>query len=144
MTGLGVRIADARRHTYVFRYRVKGAGTERMHTIGDAGHWHEDNWHEHKWCPGAWNVKAARKEAAALRQRVDRGEDPMGDLHAQRTAPTVADLWAIFEAERLPARRPSTAAEYQRQAAQHILPTLGRHTVASVSREQIGAGSRMP
>jgi integrase len=133
-TGLGVRVTAARRHTYVFRYRVKGAGTERMKTIGDAGHWRED-----KWCPGAWTEKAARREAAALRQRTDRGDDPMGDLHAQRTAPTIADLWAIFEAERLPARRPSTAAEYKRQAAQHILPALGRHAVATVSREQIGA-----
>lgn len=133
-TGLGVRVTAARRHVFVFRYRVKGTGTERMHTIGDAGHWQDG-----KWRPGAWSLKAARKEAAALRQRVDQGNDPMGELHAQRTAPTVADLWDTFEAEWIPSKRPSTAAEYKRQAKQHILPELGRDTVVSITRDQIKA-----
>src|SRR5689334_2560003 len=90
-TGLGVRVTAARRHVFVFRYRLKAGGTERTYTIGDAGHWHDGMWR-----PGAWNVRAARREAAALRQRVDRGEDPQGELHAARTAPTVAELWAAF------------------------------------------------
>jgi integrase len=133
-TGLGVRVTAARRHVFVFRYRTKGSGIERMHTIGDAGHWHGE-----KWRPGVWNLKGARKEAGTLRQRVDQGGDPMGELHAQRTAPTLSELWSIFEEEWLPSKRPSTGAEYKRQAKTYILPKLGRDTVASVDREQIKA-----
>ena len=134
VTGLGVRVTTARRHTYVFRYRTKGTGTERTHTIGDAGHWQADAWR-----PGAWTLKAARKEAGELRRTVDGGGDPMGALHAMRAAPDVANLWAIFSKEWLPSKRPSTAADYKRQAVQYIVPKLGNHTVAAVTRDQIKA-----
>lgn len=63
----------------------------------------------------------------------------MGARDEARTAPTVADLWAAFEADHLPTRRPSTAGEYRRQAAQYILPRLGQHRVAAVKREDIAA-----
>jgi hypothetical protein len=39
-----------------------------------------------------WGTAAARSEAAELKQTVDRGGDPLGDVKATRTAPTVNDL----------------------------------------------------
>ncbi len=125
--GLGVRVTAARRHTYVFRYRVKGTRIERLHTVGDAGHWRTGRWE-----PGAWTIKKARDEAEKLRREVDGGGDPMGDLHAARAAPTVADLADRFIAEHLPRKRPSTQDEYRRLLRVHILPALGNKRVADL------------
>jgi integrase len=122
--GLGVRITAARRHTFVFRYRVKASGIERLHTIGDAGHWEGETWK-----PGAWTVKTARRQAEELRRVVDGGGDPTGDLHSARAAPTVTDLAARFEKEHLPRLRLGTQVEYRRLLRIHILPALGSKRV---------------
>lgn len=120
--GLGVRVTSAGARAYVFNYRVKGAGTERRVTIGDA----KD-----------WTLKAARDKASMLRRRVDDGEDPMGDLHAQREAPTVNELADRFEAEHLTKRRPSTVRDYKTMLRLYVRPELGNRKVAAVEREDI-------
>src|ERR1039458_2059597 len=74
--GLGVRVTTARLMTYIFNYRVKGSGTERRVTMGDAGRWETEEWKS-----AAWTLKKARERAKELRRQVDAGEDPMGNLH---------------------------------------------------------------
>jgi integrase len=130
--GLGARVTAAGRHTFVFRYRVRSTGTERTHTIGDAGHWAGGEWKA-----DAWTVAKARKEAAALRQRVDQGGDPMGDLHAARAEPTVADLAARFRAEHMLNLRPGTQDAYERLLRVHILPALGSRRVVDLRHADV-------
>ena len=61
----------------------------------------------------AWSVAAARERAAELRRAVDTGHDPVGELAAERGAPSVADLCVRFAEEHLPKLRPSTRAMYR-------------------------------
>jgi hypothetical protein len=42
-----------------------------------------------------WRVTEARAEAKRLKQIVDQGGDPFGDMQAERDAPTVAELLSI-------------------------------------------------
>lgn len=120
MPGFGIRLTAGGARSFILNYRT--AGRERRLTIGSVP---------------AWNVAAARKRAAALRQQIDRGEDPLAIRDEIRTGSTVADLWAVFAADHLGQRRPSTQAEYSRQAKQQILPRFGRLRVASITREDI-------
>lgn len=131
--GLGLRVTSAGARAFVFNYRTKG-GTERRITIGTAGRWDEKTWVQ-----GAWTLKAARKRARDLRQRVDQGEDPMGDIHAERAAPTVSDLADRFEAEHLPRRRPTTIDSYKRLLRVHIRPAIGTKKVADLRHADVEA-----
>ena len=77
---------------------------------------------------GDWTAAAARSEARRLRQSIDRGEDPMAEIEAERAAPTVAELCDRFEQEHLPRKRPGTADDYRQMIANHIRPHFGRHS----------------
>ncbi|GAB0119922.1 tyrosine-type recombinase/integrase [Acidisoma sp. 7E03] len=134
--GLGLRITSAGARAYIFNYRTKG-GTERRITIGTAGRWEDKVWRD-----GAWSLKAARKRAKELRQRIDVGEDPMGDLHAERAAPTVNDLADRFEKEHLPRKRPTTVDSYKRLLRVHIRPAIGTKKVADLRHADIEAMHR--
>jgi hypothetical protein len=84
--GLGVRVTAAGAKAFVLNYRTRG-GRERRFTIGTFPE---------------WTPAAAVEEAASLRQRIDRGEDPLADVEADRAAKTVDDLCNRFLEEWLP------------------------------------------
>src|SRR5215467_7838890 len=67
--GFGVRITSGGARSFVMNYR--SAGVERRLTIGQ----YPD-----------WSVLRAIKEARALRQRIDRGQDPLADRRKQESA----------------------------------------------------------
>ncbi len=121
--GFGCRVTAAGARSFVLNYRTK-AGRERRYTIGQFP---------------TWKVAAAKAEAAELRKRVDRGEDPLGDIAAVRLAPTVADLCRRFEGEHFPRLRPGTRADYKSLIDRHILPALKNQKVADVSFSDIDA-----
>lgn len=121
--GFGCRVTAAGARSFVLNYRTK-AGRERRYTIGQFP---------------TWKVAAARAEAAELKKRVDRGEDPLGDIAAVRLAPTVADLCRRFEGEHFPRLRPGTQADYKSLIDRHILPALKNHKVADVSFSEVDA-----
>jgi integrase len=126
--GFGVRVTAAGARSFILDYRVRGSGRQRRYTIGRVGG------------DGGWTVGAARIEARRLRRLVDEGGDPMADIEAEREAPTVADLCDRFEAEHLPKKRPSTAADYKAILKNHVRPHFGLHTkVAEVRFEDIDA-----
>ena len=93
--GFGVRTTAAGAKSFVLNYRA--GGRERRYTIGSVPD---------------WTVRAAREKAKELKRRIDNGEDPMAERHAERTAPTMGDLADRFEAEHLTKRRASTARDY--------------------------------
>ena len=118
--GLGLRITRNNARGWIFNYRVKGV--ERRLTIGAFSD---------------WPLKLAREEAQRLRRLVDQGRDPMAERHADRTAPTVRELFARWQAEKAPAMRPRSRVEQERLFRQCIEPELGSRKVADVTHEDI-------
>lgn len=118
LKGFACRVTSTGKRSFVLNYWVPGR--ERRITIG---------------AYPAWTVAAAREEAKALRQRIDKGEDPMADRHEERAAPTIDDLAKDYE-ERHAARKRTGAADV---ATLHrfILPALGKFKVRDVTHRQI-------
>src|SRR6516164_9708854 len=128
LTGFLVRIfAPAKAHpkgtrTFYLSYWLK---SEKRYRIG--------SWPD-------WSVTAARAEAKAIRQRVDRGEDPATVRRDLRDAPSVQDLWERYRTERLPRKAPKSQHDDTKMAERHILPHLGRgRRVAEVHHADIAA-----
>ena len=115
--GFGVRVTASGARAFVLNYRT-GAGRERRFTIGSFPD---------------WRTAAARQEAAELKKRVDRGEDPLGEFQDARDAKTMADLCQRFRTEHLPKKRPSTQRDYAGIIDAHILPALKQRKVAEIT-----------
>jgi integrase len=99
-----------------------------------------------------WSVTAARAEAKAIRQRVDRGEDPATVRRELRDAPTMQDLWERYRTEHLPRKAPKSQHDDTKMVERHILPHLGsdrrvaevHHAdIAALHREITGSGRRV-
>jgi integrase len=120
--GFGCRVTAAGARAYVLNYTTK-SGRERRITIGGC----DD-----------WAATGARAKARELRREIDNGGDPLGDIEAERGAPTMVDLIERFEDEHLPRKRPGTAADYRRMLNNHIRPHFGTHTkIADVRFEDV-------
>jgi site-specific recombinase XerD len=87
-----------------------------------------------------WSTTAARAKARELRREIDAGGDPLAEIEAERSAPTVAEVIDRFEAEHLPRKRPQTARDYRRMLDNHIRPHFGAHAkVADVVYADVDA-----
>jgi integrase len=115
--GFGARITAGGVRAFILNYRVRGTGLARRYTIGS----YPD-----------WSVAAARERAKELKQEVDSGGDPQGQLKADREAPTIADLCARFKEEHLHRLRPKTQADYRLIIDNDLVPALGKFKVAAV------------
>ncbi len=124
--GFGVRVTAAGARSYILRYTTR-AGRERTFTIGDAA---------------AWKTTAARAKARDLRRDIEDGGDPLGEVEAERAAPTMAELCDRFEHEHLPRKRQRTADEYRRMLAVHVRPHFGPH--AKVAGRDVRRRRRAP
>src|SRR5215207_3727300 len=93
--GFAARVTAKGARAFVLNYRA--GGRERRYTIGSFPD---------------WSATAARDEAKALKKLVDRGQDPMGERHEERAAPTVGELIDRYVTDILPKRRDSTRREY--------------------------------
>jgi integrase len=120
--GFGVRITAAGARAFILNYRA--GGVERRITIGS----YPD-----------WSIAAARDRARELKREVDRGNDPMGERHDDRAAPTVHDLWLRYEREHLPHKAPRAQADDRAMFRDYILPDLGRIKVKDVRPTDIDA-----
>ncbi len=114
--GFGIRITAAGTKVFIFNYRVKGNRRERRYTIGGY--------------PTPWTVQRARKKADALKRDVDNGKDPMGDLHAERGAPTVKELADRYLEEHAAKKR--SLRDDVSMIENTIHPRLGKLKVADV------------
>lgn len=118
--GFGVRITAAGARSFIVNYRV--AGRERRITIGSFPD---------------WSTVAARDEAKRLKQRIDRGEDPLEERQEERAAPTVADLIDRFKEDELPRKRPLTQRDYARWLDRFVAPKLGPMKVVDVKHADL-------
>jgi integrase len=107
------------RRDFVVRYTTR-AGIERLYPIGP--------WPR-------WNTQRARKRADEILTEVDRGADPMGEEHARRRAPTVAELIETFTADHLPTLAANTATGYAQQLRDYVAPAIGRKRVDDVEHK---------
>lgn len=121
--GFGVRVTKNGSRAFILNYRTR-TGRERRYTIGNSPD---------------WKTAAARDEARSLKQRIDRGEDPLAEVEADRAAPTVADMCQRFAEDHLPRLRPITARDYKAQIDRDILPVLGRAKVEDVTFSDVDA-----
>jgi len=119
--------------TYVLKFRT-AEGRQRWHTIGRHG--------------APWTPDTAREEAKRLLGDVVKGGDPATDKSAKRNAATVADLCEQYLADavagrlltrRKTSKKPSTLATDKGRIERHIVPLLGRLSVAAVTREDVDA-----
>ncbi len=121
--GFGCRVTAKGARAFVVNYRTR-TGRERRYTIG---------------LFPDWKTGPARSEAGELKKRIDRGEDPLAEIEADRHAKTVADLCDRFEDQHFSRLRPSTSQEYRAQIRREILPELKRLKVAEVTFSDIDA-----
>lgn len=120
--GFGIRITTAGAKAFILNYRL--GGQERRITIGSFPD---------------WTVTAAREQAKNLKRKVDVGQDPMGERHKERAAPTVADLAQLYRELHLQRKRPSSRRNDEVIMSRHILPALGKRRLADMRRTEIAA-----
>jgi integrase len=118
--GFGFRVTAGGARAFVLNYRVNGR--ERRYTIGS----YPD-----------WSVAAAREEAKRLKREVNKGYDTMGQKHADRTAPTVADLSDRYLSEHAIRKAPRAQRDDRSMIEKLVLPEIGRLKVFEVRREDI-------
>ena len=120
--GFGCRVTAAGSRAFVLNYSVRGNGRQRRYTIGAFPD---------------WTVAMARARAKELRRQINEGGDPLGDIEADRSAVTMAELCDRFETEHLPKRRPGTRIDYHSILSKHIRPHFGRIKVAAVTHNDV-------
>jgi len=118
LPGFGLRITAKGVRSFILNYRIKGR--ERRITIGQYP---------------TWTVLAARKQAEQLRRKIDLGVDPLDERIAERSAPTVRDLFDRYAAEHLPMKAPRSAADDRSMWIKDILPMLGPKKVADLDTQ---------
>ena len=122
LPGFGVRVYGSGRKTYVVQSR--GPNGSRRVMIGRHG---------------KVSAEQARKQAAAVIDRIRAGESPLPERAEPETEPTVADLAERYLRTHVAVEcKPSSAQRY-RQALKHILPVLGEMPVGSVEREHVAS-----
>ena len=120
LTGFGVRVYASGRKVYVVQVRGP-AGSMRRATLGVHG----------KVAPDA-----ARKDAAAVIDRIRRGEEPFPPAPAPE--PTVADLAERYMTAHVEVNcRPKTVETFRRAVDRYIVPELGHLALSAVERSHM-------
>jgi integrase len=120
--GFGVRVTATGARAFVLNYRLRGR--EHRFTIGA--------WPD-------WSVLKAVREARSLRQRIDRGENPIEDRAPSPTTGTVASLLDDFVARHVRNKnRPLRSAdEYESAFERLVKPRIGKLGIYEVRRSHV-------
>jgi integrase len=116
-----VRVTSNGAKAFVLDYRIRRR--QYRYTIG--------TWPD-------WSALRAVREARELRQRVDRGENPLDDRAPPPTVKTVADVIDEF-VNRYVSGKLRSAREYERAFARFVIPTVGKEPIYDVRRSQVAA-----
>jgi integrase len=114
--GFGVRVTANGVRAYVLNYSLNGK--EHRYTIGNVAN---------------WNVQEAVKEARALRQRIDRGEDPMAKAPAIEAKKTITEILDNF-LKRSRLKRPD---HYTSVFERFVKPAFGQLPINELKRRHI-------
>jgi integrase len=121
LPGFGIRIKPSGAKTYLIQYR-RGA-RQRRYAIGACG---------------TFRLEEARERARRLLVSIRDGGDPSGDRKQKRQAPTVQALAERYLEEYAEThKRPSSVKADRRNIENHIIPLIGRLTVADVTRADV-------
>jgi len=120
--GFGVRVTAAGARAFVLNYRLRGR--EHRFTIGA--------WPD-------WSALKAVREARNLRQRIDRGENPLEDRTPSPATATVASILDDFVAQHVrntnqPLR---SADEYESAFKRLVKPRIGKLGIYEVRRSHV-------
>jgi integrase len=111
--GFGVRVTANGARSYVLNYSINGH--ERRLTIGSTA---------------AWTVTEAVKEARQLRQRIDRGDDPLAKPVRVEAKKTVGEILDLF-LKRARLRRPD---HYESVFKRFVKPAFGDMPINELRR----------
>jgi integrase len=120
-SGFGVRVTANGARAFILNYR-NSSQQERRITIG----LYPD-----------WSVLAAVREARQLRQRIDRGEDPLADRRkveaaSRDTLKNIMDEFFAREGGKLKSAEPR-----KRMLERLVIPEIGNRDIASIKRSEI-------
>ena len=120
--GFGVRVTAAGARAFVLNYRLRGR--EHRFTIGA--------WPD-------WSALKAVREARNLRQRVDRGENPIEDRAPSPTTVTVASILDDFVARHVRNKNQPlrSADEYESAFNRLVKPRIGNLGIYEVRRSHV-------
>lgn len=118
--GFGVRVTPNGVRSFILRYSFKGR--DRQYTIGQ----HPN-----------WTLVEAVKEARTLRQRVDRGEDPLdvrqvAEAIAKDTVKAVCERYFGLDGKDLRSRK-----EQEHTLERLVYPEFGSREITSIKRSEI-------
>jgi integrase len=117
--GFGIRVTANGHRGFILNYRTK-SGRSRRYTIGAFPE---------------WQTTAARDEAKRLKQEIDRGGDPVGEVKLERSAPTMADLAKNY-LEKHASKKRDKGKRDKITIEDIVLPILGANTkVAEISSD---------
>ncbi|MDW9409568.1 tyrosine-type recombinase/integrase [Sinorhizobium meliloti] len=126
MTGFSLRVRQGKNDTLNLEFyavRYIGKSREKM-LIGDTG---------------TYTADEARQQARQIIQAWKEGNDPKA-LKAQKiAAPTIAELWMLFDKEHLALKEASTRKDYRGRYNRIIKPTFGSRKVADITQAEIAA-----
>src|SRR5262249_909779 len=118
--GFGVRVTAAGARSFVLDYRIKQR--QFRYTIGQ----YPD-----------WSALRAVREARELRQRIDRGENPLVDRAPSPALKTVASVVEDFIARHVRGQGLRAAIEYESALRRLVVPAIGKCAINEVRRSQI-------
>ncbi len=120
--GFGVRITAAGARAFILNYRLRGR--------------------EHRFTIGAypdWSVLKAVREARSLRQRIDRGENPIEDRTPSPATATVGSVLDAFVAQHVRNKNQPlrSADEYESAFKRLVKPRIGKLGIYEVRRSHV-------
>lgn len=118
--GFGVRVTAAGARGFVLNYRLRGR--EYRYTIGA--------WPD-------WSALKAVRAARDLRQRVDRGENPLDDRTPPPATATVTSILDDFVARHVRTLRKRSADEYVSAFNRLVKPQIGKLGIYEVRRSHV-------
>src|SRR5579863_1918386 len=120
--GFGVRITASGARAFILNYRLRGQ--EHRFTIGA--------WPD-------WSALKAVREARNLRQRIDRGENPIEDRAPPPTTATVASVLDAFLAQHVRNKNQPlrSAKEYESAFKRLVKPRIGKLGIYEVRRSHV-------